>query len=154
MKICEILNISIETIKSVQDKKGEKNGKFKKGYVLLQTSLKDSVVNQKNDCDDIFDMGIHSEIDICNNIRIIDRKINKYSDFLCDSQNYKERLLIRFNVPVTTNDWKIGFESQKISSFISGCDKIVFHISKKASGNLFLAIKAENKEVHQQLSLF
>lgn len=155
-KICELLNISTETIKNVQDKKGEKNGKFKKGYVLLQTSLKDSVVNPQNDVEHsgVFDMGIHSEIDICNHISIIDKKINKYSDFLCDSQNNKERLLIRFHVPVTTNDWKFGFESKKSSNFISGCDKIVFHISKKASGNLFLAIKAEKKETHQQLSLF
>lgn len=155
-KICKILSISTETIESVQEKKGEKNGKFEKGYVLLQTSLKDSVFNKKIDCenDGIFDMGIHSEVDICNHISIIDKKINKYSDFLCDSQNNKERLLVRFNVPVTTNEWKISFESKKISNFISGCDKLAFHILKKSSGNLFLTIKTVRKEVHSQLSLF
>ncbi len=155
-EICNELNISSETIKKEQEKKAERNGKFEKGYVLLQTSLKDSTLNRtfNSENDSIFDMDIDSEIDICNRSNIIEKKSNKYYDYLCDSQNKKERFLIRFSVPVTTNEWKISFENNKISNFISNCNELIFHISKKSSGNLVLTIKTQEKDTDNQLSLF
>ena len=153
-KICKVLNMPKKTIDERQEKKAQKNGGFKRGYVLLQTSLKDTIINKglNFEIDNVFET--EDDIDIPNQISVSEKKCNKYSDYLCDNQNKTKRFLMRFSVPVTTNEWKINFENNKINYFIPGCRNLIFHITKKRSGNLFLNIKKNDYIVNTQLSLF
>ncbi len=144
LEICELLNFPYEDIKEKQDNKRQKNGGFEKGYVLLQTTLKDSVIDAEQDF----------APENCHIITNVEKRISKYSDYLNDKQENKERFLMRFNVPVTINEWKTDLENSAIKRFISDCDKLSFNITKKASGNLFVTVEKDQNMIFEQLSLF
>lgn len=143
-KLSCALGSSFKNVLDKREFKAMKAGKFKNGYILNQTVLKDNVIDQTPEFKPLQ----------CKQINTIERDSNKYFELLEDQSNNKRRLLLRFVVPIAVNDWEISFDNSKIKELLCDIQKMEFVVHKSKSGRLSIDINAEKTKDEKQLTIF
>lgn len=124
--------------------KAIKVGGFEKGYVLNQTALKDSIIDDHESFDP----------NNCGEVYALNRDNNKYFELLQNNENNQNRILCRFSVPIAVNSWEIFFNSPKIKQLLPDTQCLKFEVRKNSLGNLSLIVKTCSTETPEQLSIF
>lgn len=105
--LCQRIGSTEEQLNQKMISKTIKVGGFEKGYVLNQTALKESIIDDHK----VFDPNN------CCEIHTLNRDNNKYFEFLQNHEKKQNRILCRFSVPIAVNSWEIFFYSQKSNNF-------------------------------------
>lgn len=138
------MNVTMEQIEEIRKTKQDKNGGFEKGYILKQTSLKDTVIDDErefnpNDCSEIYD---------------VPRESSKYFDVLYDYKKNQICLVLRFSLPIAVNNWEIIFESENFKKILENTSAVKFTALKTKTGRLKLEIHKRTFFDCEQLLLF
>lgn len=142
--LCQHIGLTGEQLNQKMISKAIKVGGFEKGYVLNQTALEDSIIDDYK----IFDPSN------CCEIHTLKRDSNKYFEILQNHEKKQIRMLCRFSVPIAVNSWEIFFNSPKIKQLLPDTQCLQFEVQKNSKGNLSLRVKTCSTEEAEQLSIF
>ena len=142
--LCKCIEATEDQINQKMISKAIKVGGFEKGYVLNQTALKDSIIDDHKGFDP----------NDCCEIHTLNRDNNKYFEFLQNHEKKQKRILCRFSVPIAVNSWEVFFDSPKIKQLFPGTQCLQFEVTKNSNGNLILNVKTRCTESAEQLSIF
>ncbi len=137
------LGYSIEAVAQKASVKSLKVGGFDKGYILIQSALKDNIIDDDKEFNP----------QNCSELFVFDRDFSKYIEFLQNQKTGQKRILCRFTVPIAVNSWEIIFDSPKIKQLLSDTQCLLFYVQKNSSGELILTVKTHTREEFEQMSL-
>ena len=132
--ILEHITQGEEKLKTIRDKKNNKNGMFKRGYVLLETdfpcvsnTLKESQISIES---------VERE-EQYPDINYLPFKNYKRSDYTSDEKENRRRLLFRAYLPIGLKEWIVNFYNDKFNDFFCNYDSISFKMRREGDKLLY-----------------
>lgn len=143
-ELCDCIGQTMLIVEEKRLAKKQKVGGFEEGYILNQTALKDNVIDDE----------IEFDPSKCPEIYYLDRDNNKYFELLQNLEKQQNRLLFRFVMPISVNEWEIVFDNARINNVLNNVHTVKFVVHKNRRGKLLLTVKIRETDEHKQLSIF